>query len=495
MLLFALILASILFFHTSFANADIMLTTVTNQLVLLIPLDILDEKFQEIIQRLISSEWMLELPALSLSQGMNWLLQAPIVTLLLILFLLLAYTLRHYHFTLNRLFGRQRHPFIDIDSANWPMITVFIAAHNEEEVIAGSLSALLEVDYPIEKITLMPINDRSTDKTREIIDDFIAKHPGRNIRPFHRIGGKPGKAAALKDATALIDSEIIIIFDADYLPSRGLIKQLVSPFFDPEVGAVMGRVVPQNVGSNLLTRLLDLERSGGYQVDQQARMNMGLVPQYGGTVGGIRIHALENAGGWHDDVLAEDTDLTIRLLLKNWKTVYQNRSECYEEVPEEWPARVRQIKRWAKGHNQALYRHFWKVLFMPGLRFRERIDALALLLVYAMSPLLVLGWTIGIGLFYFNITPLPNVTLSLFTMMAFSGLGNFAAFFEIAAAVFLDGNQNRIRLLPLTFIGFMISIVSISQATLEMVFTGVFKPSEFKWDKTPRYRKLLGNES
>ena len=73
--------------------------------------------------------------------------------------------------------------------------------------------------------------------------------------------------------------------------AAGLLKQLVAPFFDPEVGAVMGRVVPVNSGANLLTRLLDLERSGGYQVDQQARMNMNLMPQYGGTVGGVRLSA------------------------------------------------------------------------------------------------------------------------------------------------------------------------------------------------------------
>ena len=52
----------------------------------------------------------------------------------------------------------------------------------------------------------------------------------------------------------------MLVFDADYLPGTGLVKQLIAPFFDPEVGAVMGRVVPINVGSNLLTRLLDLER-------------------------------------------------------------------------------------------------------------------------------------------------------------------------------------------------------------------------------------------
>jgi cellulose synthase/poly-beta-1,6-N-acetylglucosamine synthase-like glycosyltransferase len=485
--------ALILFFHAACAGeiANETLYITEKQLSVLVQLNILVEQILEIIQQLTPKDWILpDLSTVSITIGTNWLTNVLIFALLLILLLLFAYTLRHYHFTLNRLFGRQRHPYIDIDTANWPMVTVFIAAHNEETVIAGSLSALLEVDYPIEKLTLMPVNDRSTDKTREIIDDFVSNHPGR-IHPFHRTSGKPGKAAALKDATELIDSEVIIIFDADYLPSRGLIKQLVAPFFDPEVGAVMGRVVPQNVDSNLLTRLLDLERSGGYQVDQQARMNMGLVPQYGGTVGGIRRRALENAGGWHDDVLAEDTDMTVRLLLKNWKTVYQNRSECYEEVPEVWPVRVRQIKRWAKGHNQALYRHFWKVFFMRGLPLREKLDALALLGVYAMSPLLMLGWGIAIVLFYLNLTPLPNGTLSLFAMVAFSGLGNFAAFFEIAAAVFLDGNQKRIRLLPLTFIGFLVSIVSIAMATMEMVFEEFFPQRELKWDKTPRYRKLL----
>ena len=152
----------------------------------------------------------------------------------------------------------------------------------------------------------------------------------------------------------LVETEVILIFDADYIPGGGLIKQLVAPFFDPEVGGVMGRVVPLNVGTNLLTRLLDLERSGGYQVDQQARMNLRLVPQHGGTVAGVRLSALREIGGWNDNSLTEDTDLTYRLLLAGWKTVYQNRSECYEEVPETWQVRIKQIMRWAKGHNQAL---------------------------------------------------------------------------------------------------------------------------------------------
>lgn len=402
--------------------------------------------------------------------------------------LVVAYTTRHYWFTLDRLFGRQRHPYLDIETATWPAVTVFVAAHNEEAVIAGSLGALLTVDYPEDRLVIMPVNDRSTDGTRRIIDDFVARNPGR-ITPFHRTGGKPGKAAALKDATALVTSEVIVVFDADYLPSRGLLKQLVAPFFDPEVGATMGRVVPYNVGATLLTRLLDLERAGGYQVDQQARMNMGLVPQYGGTVGGVRRRALESVGGWHDDVLAEDTDLTYRLLLGGWKIVYENRAECYEEVPEHWPARVRQIMRWTKGHNQALYRHVVHVARSPDLTLLERLDGVALLGVYAMAPLLVVGWIASVLLFYLSALPLVGGMVAILALVSYGALGNFAAFFEMAAAVYLDGGSRPIRLLPLGALGFLVSVCAISRATFQQVVACHARRKELRWEKTPRYRK------
>ncbi len=408
--------------------------------------------------------------------------------LLLILALILIYAGRHYLFTLNRLFGRQRHPYLDIDVADWPSLTVLVAAHNEEAVIAGSLACLLRADYPADRLTIMPVNDRSTDRTREIIDDFVTRHPGR-IVPFHRTGGKPGKAAALKDAGETITSEVIVVFDADYLPPVGLLKQLVAPFFDPEVGATMGRVVPLNLATNLLTRLLDLERSGGYQVDQQARMNLNLVPQYGGTVGGVRMRALRSVGGWHDDVLAEDTDLTYRLLLGDWKTIYQNWSECYEEVPESWPVRVRQIKRWTKGHNQALYRHGWKMAVCRDHGLLEKIDGVALLGIYMMAPMMLLGWMIAIVLFYVSGLPLLGAAVTLFALMSYGTLGNFAAFFEIAAAAYLDGSRERIRLLPLNYFGFLVSVFSVSQAIFEQVVFDFLLRRELRWDKTTRYRQ------
>ena len=403
-----------------------------------------------------------------------------------IVILISIYTARHYLFTLNRLFGFQRHPYIDIDTAAWPPVTILVAAHNEEKVIAHILTALMGVNYPKEKMLVVPVNDRSTDRTREIIDRFCEDHPGR-IHPFHRTGGKGGKAAALKDAMELVKTEVILIFDADYIPGSGLIKQLVAPFFDPEVGGVMGRVVPLNVGTNLLTRLLDLERSGGYQVDQQARMNLRLVPQHGGTVAGVRLSALREIGGWNDDTLTEDTDLTYRLLLAGWKTVYQNRSECYEEVPETWQVRIKQIMRWAKGHNQALAAFGLKILFgKHRATLRERIDGFWLLGVYAMAPLTMIAWLLALGLFYEGVAPFQGI-IALLAFTAYAATGNFAAFFEIAAAARLDNTRQRVCLLPFLVLGFVVSIFSVSRACGDQLMAPI-TGAQFHWDKTERFR-------
>jgi len=305
---------------------------------------------------------------------------------------------------------------------------------------------------------------------------------------MRRTAGPPGKAAVLREATERVDSGILVVFDADYIPGRGLIKQLVAPFFDPEVGAVMGRVVPQNVGRNLLTRLLDLERAGGYQVDQQARMNLELVPQYGGSVGGVRVSALHAIGGWNAGALAEDTDLTYRLLVHGFKTVYENRCECYEEVPEVWQERNRQIMRWAKGHNQVAWRYAWRTLRAPHLRLAERLDALLLLGVYLMAPLMLLGFMAAFLLYLLGVPVLPTWLSVLIAMVAFSAIGNYAAFFEIAAAMHLDNSRRRLRLLPLNFVNFLCSVLNVSRACVASVLFDKVGGRQMEWKKTSRYR-------
>ena len=268
---------------------------------------------------------------------------------------------------------------------------------------------------------------------------------------------------------------------------RVSLRQLVAPFFDPQVGAVMGRVVPINVGRNLLTRMLELERSAGYQVDQQARMNLRLVPQYGGTVGGVRIRALQNCGGWRSDTLTEDTDLTYRLLLCGWETVYQNRSECYEEVPEQWPVRIRQITRWSDGHNQAMRDYAVSVLRDRLLNVWQRLDGFLLLGVYAVASMTLAGWVLTLILWYGGRDVIGFSGILL--VASYNTMGNFASFFEVAAAARLDGYQGRVKLLPFLLVGYLVTLIAVLRGLLPGRRTRNGQGgSSVVWHKTQRYR-------
>lgn len=399
---------------------------------------------------------------------------------------MVVYGTRQCAYALHRMFGRHRYPYAGISQASWPQVTVFVAAHNEEKVIASNLDALLASDYPPDRIKVVVVNDRSSDQTAAIVDAYVRARPGR-IEAFHRTQGKAGKAAALKDAMAHAAGDIAIIFDADYTPGPGLIRQLVAPFFDPEVGAVMGRVVPRNASHNLLTRMLDMERSAGYQIDQQARMNLRAVPQYGGTVGGVRLSAVEAVGGWRDDVLAEDTDITFRLLIAGWKTVYNNDAACHEEVPEEWSVRLRQVHRWAKGHNQVLLRQagaLWRSSFVTA---RERADGLLLLHIFLMQPLLLLAWLLVLALYYLDAADTLTLFIPTPLLVGYAGMGGFAAFLQMAYAVLVDGHRERIRLLPIQMLNFMGSLPTVASALASCVMDHL-TGKDLVWHKTVRYQ-------
>jgi len=86
----------------------------------------------------------------------------------------------------------------------------------------------------------------------------------------------------------------VVCFGTDYFPQKGIVEKLVRGFADPTVGAVQGRPVILNESQNLVTRLVTLERIGGFRIDEEARDNLGLIPQFGGTVGGFRRSAMEN---------------------------------------------------------------------------------------------------------------------------------------------------------------------------------------------------------
>lgn len=404
--------------------------------------------------------------------------------LIFLIILIIIYIVRHFLFGINRLAGRQRLYYNDIYTSKMKSITVLIPMHNEEQVLSYVLDSLLECDYDRDRLEIIPINDNSTDRTKELLDKYHEKY--EFIRPLHRDCEDRGKPVGLNDAMAIATGEIIIVFDADYRPAKDMLKQLAAAFENPEVGAVMGRVIPYNTNTNILTRLINLERSGGYQVDQQARYNLRSIPQYGGTVGGFRKDILLDTGGFNPLVLAEDTELTYRLFTNGWKVVYANSAECYEEAPETWTVRAKQIRRWARGHDQVLFRYLFKTIFSKHMNFREKLDGVLLLFVYSVPFFFLLGQFASLALFFMGEMDIFSGWWVLLFTAAYCGFGNFAPFFEIGTALFLDGIKGEIFLLPLLLFNFYFYMWNISLGFLDAI-ADIVTRRKVKWAKTARF--------
>jgi cellulose synthase/poly-beta-1,6-N-acetylglucosamine synthase-like glycosyltransferase len=397
--------------------------------------------------------------------------------------IMLIYAMRHWRFTWNRISSRQRPYYQDMIDSELPPVSIIVPMHDEASVAVKSLDALIASNYPRELLEVIPIDDQSGDATPALIYDYSQRYPF--IRPIYNLQGERGKAAALNRALRFASNEIVLVFDADYTPGRDLIRELAMAFIDPEVGAVMGRVVPRNNSVNLLTRLLSLERSGGYQVDQQARFNLDLFPQYGGTVGGFRRSVVIEMGGFDTLTLAEDTDLTVRLFIAGWRVLYANRAECYEEVPETWDVRFRQLRRWARGHNRAFFLHIGGLLRSRKLTAAQKLDGALLLFIYTVPPILLSGIAANALLFYMGAIPVvPGILFALF-VVSYNAFGNFAPVFEVGAAELLDGAQQRLLLLPCLFYLFLFNSWAVTTGAIDAL-GDLIKSRRATWDKTER---------
>src|ERR1700691_3427088 len=127
-----------------------------------------------------------------------------------------------------------------------------------------------------------------------------------------------------------------------------------------------------------------------------------------------------------------------------------------------------------------------KTLLSSQLSLRQRIDGLLLLGVYAAAPILMAGWIIALILFYRGLE-INGLLLVLF-FATFSTLGNFATFFEVATAARLDGSRERIRLLPLLLLSFIVSLVSVTRACVRQIITKL-GGGRMVWHKTERFRQ------
>jgi cellulose synthase/poly-beta-1,6-N-acetylglucosamine synthase-like glycosyltransferase len=191
-------------------------------------------------------------------------------------------------------------------------------------------------------------------------------------------------------------------------------------------------------------------------------------------------------GGWSHDVLAEDTDLTYRLYLAGYRVEYLLHAACYEEAPETWAVRYRQVRRWAMGHNQCLARYAWPLLRSTRVHGWARWDALFVLTLYVFPIINVLG--LVASLIYPVFYDYPPIFITAIPVLGlFVGIGNLSNVVQMAVAAHRDGQLHALRALSLLPLSSNISTLASIDAIGRLAWTR-WRRQRLHWDKTQRFR-------
>lgn len=274
-----------------------------------------------------------------------------------------------------------------------PRVCIQLPLYNEPLVVEALLEKVSAIRWAGQGTMEIQILDDSTDETSAIIERWLATHPAEvavvGISHIRRPNRHGYKAGALSYGMALTEAEFFAIFDADFRPEPDFLEQLMPHFADPKIGVVQARWEFANRKSSLLTRFQGVFLDAHFIVEQEARYAAGLFFNFNGTAGIWRRRALDEAGGWTDDTVTEDLDVSYRAQLRGWKFIYRADYAVPSELPESMTAFKSQQRRWTKGGMQVMRKQI-STIAHSSAPSRCKQEAILHLLVGFVHPLLVL---------------------------------------------------------------------------------------------------------
>ena len=238
-----------------------------------------------------------------------------------------------------------------------PPVSVVIAAFNEETVIVRAVESILSNGYP--DVEVIVVDDGSKDRTLEILRERFGSV--RSVQILSQVNS--GKSEALNRAIAVARNNILIAVDADTLFREGTIGYLVRHFSNPRTGAVSGNARVGN-RNNWITRFQSIEYIYGFNLDRRALDYINAITVVPGAVGAWRKDLVLAAGGFGNDTLAEDADLTLAIRRMGYAVRYEQEAIAYTEAPEDGASLAKQRFRWSFGTLQAAWKHR-DALFVP----------------------------------------------------------------------------------------------------------------------------------
>ncbi len=289
-----------------------------------------------------------------------------------------------------------------------PFVTIQLPMYNEQFVAKRVIETACRIRYPRDRLEIQVLDD-STDETVEIAratcEEMQAK--GYPVAFIHRDNREGYKAGALEAGIAVAKGELVLIFDADFLPPEDILEHLVDHFVDPNVGMVQARWEHLNRDQSLLTKTQAILLDGHFVIEHAARNWSGRFMSFNGTAGMWRKSCIADAGGWHHDTLTEDLDLSYRAQMKGWRFVYLPEITSPAELPPEMNGFKSQQHRWAKGGAQTC-RKLLPAILRSRLSWRIKVEAffhltscvsyfLILILTLMLLPVMYLRTQVFVG--------------------------------------------------------------------------------------------------
>ncbi len=286
---------------------------------------------------------------------------------------------------LRIVFARQRRhsePLADEPLA-FPFVSLLVAAKNEEAVIGNIVKSLCSQDYPNDRYEVWIIDDNSTDKTPSLLAQMEEKYD--HLKVLRRAAeAQGGKSGALNQVMPLTKGEILAVFDADATVAPDLLRQVLPLFAQSKVGAVQVRKAIANSNENFWTQGQVAEMALDTYVQQQ-RVALGGIGELRGNGQFVRRTALEMCGGWNEETITDDLDLTIRLHLDQWDIECVSSCAVEEEGVTSAIALWHQRNRWAEGGYQR-YLDYWRLIASNRMGTRKTFDLFMFLLAQYLLP-------------------------------------------------------------------------------------------------------------
>jgi 1,2-diacylglycerol 3-beta-glucosyltransferase len=371
-------------------------------------------------------------------------------------------------------------PWSDKSRDQWPLVSLMVSAKNEEAVIGNLAKMLCQLDYPTDRYEVWLIDDNSSDNTPAVLAKLATKYP--QLRVFRRAANAGGgKSGALNQVLPLTRGEIIVVFDADAQVQPDFLQRVLPLFERERVGAVQMRKAiiahPQDA-SNFWIQGQTAEMAFDAFMQQQ-RIAIGGVGELRGNGQLVRRSALDQCGGWNEETITDDLDLTIQLHLNQWDIECISLPPVYEEGVTAALPLWHQRNRWVEGGYQR-YLDYWRLIVRNRMGTRKTLD----LFVFWITQYIVPTAAVPDALMAIVrnrpmvLTPLSSLTLTLclFGMMRgvrrvkrMSGASGWDLPFLLIMLQSVRGLLYMLHWLPV-----------VGSTTLRMAM----RPKRLKWVKT-----------